>query len=108
MNLSQHTNQDFLLNNWMLGEKVNFDIFQALRQRLDRVQVSSPKLAHRLCQLIPAQCPFERDITVFGRTLFHIPPMCKLNPLYDEVVALRFRALCFLADECGEDVTAYC
>ena len=108
MNLSQHTNQDFLLNNWMLGEKVNFDIFQALRQRLDRVQVSSPKLAHRLCQLIPAQCPFERDITVFGRTLFHIPPMCKLNPLYEEVVALRFRALCFLADECGEDVTAYC
>ena len=108
MNLSQHTNQDFLINNWMLGEKVNFDIFQALRQRLDRVQVSSPKLAHRLCQLIPAQCPFERDITVFGRTLFHIPPMCKLNPLYDEVVALRFRALCFLADECGEDVTAYC
>ena len=108
MNLSQHTNQDFLLNNWMLGEKVNFDIFQALRQHVDRVQVSSPKLAHRLCQLIPAQCPFERDITVFGRKLFHIPPMCKLNPLYDEVVALRFRALCFLADECGEDVTAYC
>ena len=108
MNLSQHTNQDFLINNWMLGEKVDFDIFQALRQRLNRVQVSSPKLAHRLCQLIPAQCPFERDITVFGRTLFHIPPMCKLNPLYDEVVALRFRALCFLADECGEDVTAYC
>ena len=108
MNLSQHTNQDFLINNWMLGEKVDFDIFQALRQRLNRVQVSSPKLAHRLCQLIPAQCPFERDITVFGRKLFHIPPMCKLNPLYEEVVALRFRALCFLADECGEDVTTYC
>lgn len=108
MNLSQHANQDFLLNNWMLGEKVDFDIFQALRQRLNRVQVSSPKLAHRLCQLIPAQCPFERDITVLGRKLFHIPPMCKLNPLYEEVVALRFRALCFLADECGEDVTPYC
>ena len=108
MNLSQHTNQDFLINNWMLGEKVDFDILQALRQRLNRVQVSSPKLAHRLCQLIPAQCPFERDITVFGRKLFHIPPMCKLNPLYEEVVALRFRALCFLADECGEDVTPYC
>jgi len=34
--------------------------------------------------------------------------MCKLNPLYEEVVALRFRALCYLADECGEDVTCYC
>ncbi len=108
MNLSQPTTQDFLLNNWTLGEKINLDIFQALRQRLNRVQVSSPKLAHRLCQLIPAQCPFERDIIVFGRKLVHIPPLCKLNPLYEEVVALRFRALCFLADECGEDVTQYC
>ena len=107
MNLSQHTNQDFPLNNWMV-EKVDFDIFHALRQRLDQVQVSSPKLAHRLCQIIPAQCPFERDVKLFGRTLFHIPPMCKLNPLYEEVVALRFRALCYLADECGEDITVYC
>ena len=108
MNLSQHTTQNFSLNNWMLGEKADFDIFHSLRQRLDSFQVSSPKLAHRLCQLIPAQCPFERDITLFGRKLCHIPPMCKLNPLYEEVVALRFRALCYLADECGEDITAYC
>jgi hypothetical protein len=43
-----------------------------------------------------------------GRKLFHIPPLCKLNPLYEEVVSLRFRALCYLADECGEDVTPYC
>ena len=108
MNLSQHTTQNLPLNNWMLGEKVDFDIFQFLRQRLDRVQVCNPKLAHRLCQLIPAQCPFERDVKLFGRKLFHIPPMCKLNPLYEEVVALRFRALCYLADECGEDITVYC
>jgi Mo-dependent nitrogenase C-terminus len=108
MNLSQHTTQDLPLHNWILGERVDFDIFQSLRQRLDRVQVGNPKLAHRLCQLIPAQCPFERDVKLFGRKLFHIPPMCKLNPLYEEVVALRFRALCYLADECGEDVTAYC
>jgi hypothetical protein len=81
---------------------------QPAKQWLDKIEVSSPKLAHRLCQAIPAQCPFERDVKLFGRTLFHIPPMCKLNPLYDEVVALRFRALCYLADECGEDITAYC
>jgi hypothetical protein len=61
-----------------------------------------------LCKLIPAQCPFERDVKFFGHTLFHIPPLCKLNPLYEEVVALRFRGLCYLADECGEDVTPYC
>jgi Mo-dependent nitrogenase C-terminus len=85
-----------------------FDIFKPLRHWLDNLDVSSPKLAHKLCQSIPAQCPFERDLKLFGHILFHIPPMCKLNPLYDEVVALRFRAMCYLADECGEDISQYC
>ncbi len=85
-----------------------WDILQPLRQRVENIQVRDRQLAHRLCKLIPSQCPFERDVKVFGKTLFHIPPMCKLNPLYDEVVGLRFRALCYLADECGEDVTQYC
>ncbi len=85
-----------------------YNILQPLRQRLDSIQVGDRKLAHRLCKLIPAQCPFERDVKLFGKTLFHIPPMCKLNPLYEEVVGLRFRALCYLADECGEDVSQYC
>ncbi|MGB3651649.1 MAG: Mo-dependent nitrogenase C-terminal domain-containing protein [Rivularia sp. (in: cyanobacteria)] len=79
-----------------------------VRQWLDSQEVHSPKLAHFLCKSIPAQCPFERDIVVFGRKLFHIPPMCKLNPLYEQVVTLRFKAMCYLADECGEDITAYC
>jgi hypothetical protein len=91
-----------------LQPKKTLDLLQPLRQWLDNVEVSNPKLAHRLCKLIPAQCPFERDVKLLGHTLFHIPPMCKLNPLYDEVVALRFRALCYLADECGEDIAAYC
>ncbi|HEY9690800.1 MAG TPA: Mo-dependent nitrogenase C-terminal domain-containing protein [Oculatellaceae cyanobacterium] len=86
----------------------SFDVLQPVRQWLDQVDVRDRKLAKRLCELIPAQCPFERDVKLFGRTLFHIPPMCKLNPLYEQVVGLRFRALCYLADECGEDVTAYC
>ena len=85
-----------------------FDLWKPLRRWLDRIDVQNAKLAHSICKLIPAQCPFERDITVFGHTLFHIPPMCKLNPVYDQVVALRFRALCYLADVCGEDVTPYC
>jgi hypothetical protein len=91
-----------------LQPKKTLDLLQPLRQWIDNVEVSNPKLAHRLCKLIPAQCPFERDVKLLGHTLFHIPPMCKLNPLYDEVVALRFRALCYLADECGEDIAAYC
>lgn len=79
-----------------------------LRRKLDSIQVRNPQFAHFLADHIPAQCPFERDIKVLGRTLLHIPPMCKLNPLYEEVVSLRFRALCYLADECGEDISQYC
>ena len=88
--------------------KTTFDPLQPARQWLNNLKVNTPELAHWLCKAIPAQCPFERDVKLFGRTLFHIPPMCKLNPLYEEVVALRFRALCYLADECGEDISAYC
>ena len=91
-----------------LSRKSKGDPFQPLRLWIDSIQVRDYKLAHRLCKLIPAQCPFERDIKFFGKILLHIPPMCKLNPLYDELVSLRFRALCYLADECGEDVTQYC
>jgi hypothetical protein len=85
-----------------------FDLWHPLRQWLNNIKIKDPQLAHHLCYLIPAQCPFERDLKLLGRTLFHIPPLCKLNPLYEEVVMLRFRALCYLADECGEDISAYC
>ncbi len=88
--------------------KFRYDVLKSLRKWVDEIEVSDRKLAHRLCKLIPSQCPFERDVKLFGKTLFHIPPMCKLNPLYDEVVGLRFRAMCFLADKCGEDVSQYC
>ncbi|MEH2436460.1 MAG: Mo-dependent nitrogenase C-terminal domain-containing protein [Nostoc sp.] len=88
--------------------KPYWDILHPLRQRIENIQVRDRQLAHRLCKLIPSQCPFERDVKLFGKTLFHIPPMCKLNPLYEEVVGLRFRAMCYLADECGEDVSQYC
>jgi Mo-dependent nitrogenase C-terminus len=84
------------------------DLLTPVRNWLESIEIHNSKLAHSLCKLIPSQCPFERDIIVFGRKLFHIPPMCKLNPLYEQVVTLRFKALCYLADECGEDVTAYC
>ncbi|PHJ62260.1 nitrogenase [Nostoc linckia z18] len=88
--------------------KPHWNILQPLKRLLDSIQIRDRQLAHRLCKLIPSQCPFERDVKLFGKTLFHIPPMCKLNPLYEEVVSLRFRALCYLADECGEDVSQYC
>ena len=88
------------------GSKV--DWLQPIRGWLDKVEIHNRKLARLIAKVIPAQCPFERDIMLFGRKIAHIPPMCKLNPLYDELVGLRFRALCYLADECGEDIQSYC
>jgi hypothetical protein len=75
---------------------------------LNRIKISTPTTARLICKLIPSNCPFERDVLLGGRKLFHIPALCKLNPLYEQFVELRFRALVFLADECGEDVTPYC
>lgn len=83
-------------------------LLHPLRQWLEGIEINNPKVARFLCQLIPAQCPFEHDIKFFSHTVFHIPPLCKLNPLYEQVISLRFKALSYLADECGEDVTIYC
>jgi tellurite resistance protein len=82
-------------------------ILSPVRDWLDGLEVHDPKLARFLCKMIPAQCPFERDIKLFGQKVVHIPPMCKLNPLYEQLVGLRFRALSYLADECGEDISSY-
>ncbi|MEM1238739.1 MAG: Mo-dependent nitrogenase C-terminal domain-containing protein [Cyanobacteria bacterium P01_H01_bin.26] len=97
----------FLKNHVFHGVKFQFKPLHPIRVWIDGLSVKSPTLARRIARFVPAQCPFERDVILFGRTVAHIPPMCKLNPLYDEVVALRFRALCFLADECGEDISAF-
>lgn len=71
-----------------------------LRHWIDNLEVRNLKVAQFLCQLIPASCPFSRDIPLFGKTL-HIPPLCKLNPLYDQLMGLRWRAL-ILISESGE------
>ncbi|MEG4516819.1 MULTISPECIES: Mo-dependent nitrogenase C-terminal domain-containing protein [unclassified Microcoleus] len=42
---------------------------------------------------------------LWGHHLFHIPPKCKLNPVYEELVGLRFRSPSFFPNLYGEDVT---
>ncbi|MEB3322476.1 MAG: Mo-dependent nitrogenase C-terminal domain-containing protein [Synechococcaceae cyanobacterium] len=69
-----------------------------VRRWLDGIDPREPAVARFLVRLIPAQCPFERDVTLFGRKVVHIPPMCKINPLYEQLVALRFRCLCRLEE----------
>lgn len=85
----------------------NAKVLEPVRHWLDGLEVQDPRLARFLCKSIPSQCPFERDVELFGRKVVHIPPLCKLNPLYDQLVGLRFRALSYLADDCGEDVSPY-
>ncbi len=89
---------------------INFNInpLQTLRQWLDSLEIRNYKVAQVLCKLIPSRCPFERKISLFNHTILYIPPLCKLNPFYEQLVMLRFKSLVYLADECGEDVTAYC
>ena len=82
------------------------DLLAPLRHWVNSISIQTADQAHWICQMIPCTCPFERQITIWGRT-YHIPPLCKLNPLYNEVVTLRFRALSYLSDICGEDITPY-
>lgn len=82
--------------------------WQFLQQWLELLEIEEEQTARRIVKLIPAQCPFEREIRMFGRVIIRIPALCKFNPFYEQLIRLRFRALCFLADSCGEDITPYC
>ncbi len=103
------TSQEFLQAGQVkLLAKLPFNLLRSLRESIDKIEIHDPEIARFLSNVIPAQCPFERDIILFSRKLGHIPPLCKLNPFYEQLVNLRFRALCFLAEQCGEDVRSYC
>jgi Mo-dependent nitrogenase C-terminus len=79
-------------------------LLKPVRTWLDGMEITDRDTAHLLCKLIPAQCPFERDVVILGRKVAHIPPMCKINPIYEQLVGLRFRSLCYLVDVCGESL----
>ncbi|UBF25843.1 Mo-dependent nitrogenase C-terminal domain-containing protein [Kovacikia minuta CCNUW1] len=79
-----------------------------IRQWLEAVEIDHPDTARFLCRAIPASCPFAREVRFCDRVIVSIPPLCKLNPFYDQIINLRFKSLMYLADQCGEDVTLYC
>lgn len=115
MSIANYTIKHLILNSWLSDEASHplidwqfSSLLQPLRQWLNNIKIDNPQFAHLICHLIPSKCPFARQIKVFGHTLITIPPLCKLNPLYDELMTLRFRAICYLADECGEDISQYC
>lgn len=88
-------------------KEIHLDALKPVRSWLNEMDVEDPRVARFVCKMIPPQCPFERDIKLFGKKVVHIPPMCKLNPLYEQLVGLRFRSLSYLADDCGEDISEF-
>ncbi len=89
------------------SNKFTLDPLFPLKRWLNNRDINNASVAHFICQVIPCSCPFERDITVLGRTILHIPPLCHLNPFYHEFVALRLKALSYLSDVCGENIDHY-
>lgn len=82
------------------------DLLRPLRRWINQIQFTNRWLARLICRVIPSRCPFERDISLLGRTV-HIPALCRVNPVYDEIISLRSRALAYLTDVCGENVASY-
>ncbi len=83
-----------------------FQLLRLVQNGIDRIEIRDRDMALLIYRMIPSQCPFARDVKLFGRLLFRIPPLCKLNPVYDQLMALRFRAMCYLVDQCGIDLLA--
>jgi Mo-dependent nitrogenase C-terminus len=75
------------------------NLLMPLRKRLDAIAIYNSQQAEFLCRLIPASCPFERDLKIGTRAIAHIPSLCKLNPFYEQLLELRFRAQCYLAQK---------
>ncbi|BAZ49324.1 Mo-dependent nitrogenase family protein [Nostoc sp. NIES-4103] len=72
------------------------ELLNPIREKLNSIVICDYKQAQLLCKLIPATCPFARDIRFFNQAIAHIPPLCQLNPLYEQLMELRFRAQCYL------------
>jgi hypothetical protein len=103
MNLASHGSSHASVGGLTRPKPSILDRFlNPLRTWIDSMEITDRETARLVCKLIPGQCPFERDVVLLGRTLAHIPPMCKINPLYEQFVGLRFRSLCYLVDVCGE------
>ena len=73
-------------------------LLSLLNKWLEANAINNYKVAQLLCKLIPASCPFQKDFSLAGH-IFHIPSLCKLNPFYESLMILRFRALSYIAEQ---------
>jgi len=74
--------------------KTTWDLWRPVRSWLNHLEIRSTRVA-KLFSYIPTRCPFERKISI-GKFIFKIPALCHLNPVYEEIMELRYRALMFL------------
>ncbi|MGJ3253984.1 MAG: Mo-dependent nitrogenase C-terminal domain-containing protein, partial [Elainellaceae cyanobacterium] len=58
------------------GNQSRLRFLNPIRNWLDDFEICDPKVARLISRTIPAQCPFERDVKVFGLVVAHIPPLC--------------------------------
>ncbi|MBP5973584.1 nitrogenase [Brasilonema sp. CT11] len=71
-------------------------MIKQLQRKIDTIEVHNPRFARLLCLTIPASCPCQRNFNLMGYT-FDVPALCEFNPLYEQLVGLRFRAIEYLA-----------
>lgn len=77
---------------------ISKNLLSLVRNQLEKIEIHDSNLARLICNIIPRTCPFERKVTLCGHTLFHVPPLCKLNPFYDQMIELRLKSLVYLEE----------
>jgi hypothetical protein len=82
-------------------------LLSPIRQYLESVEINNYITARIVYQIIPASCPFKREIKLFDRTIIRIPSLCQLNPFYEQVIGLRCKSLNYLTNKCREHLTKY-
>lgn len=76
-----------------LAMQPNYSLISAFKEALNNFEFTNKDRAERFVKLIPNSCPFAREVKAFGKTIVNIPPLCKINPLYEEIMMLKFRTI---------------
>lgn len=79
---------------WHLTPKL--DPLVPVRRWLAALEIPSRSVAELICRWVPNTCSAGYSLRWQGRIWLHLPPLCKLNPLHEELLDLRFRAADFL------------
>ena len=72
------------------------EVDMAYHKSLETKEFMAKLINQLIITVIPATCPFAKTFQVAGFTIT-IPPLCKLNPFYNQLMELRFNALSELA-----------